>query len=146
MLFEAGRGPAFTLSCDVRENATVIRVGGELGFTSAPLLRERLDRFRGPGTTFVIVDLTDVTFCDSVGLSELVSALQRSEAAGTRFVLSGVHGYLARVLTITGLRKTFEIHPSAEDALRHAPAARSDGGRSGSPDPDGTPPPAAPTP
>ncbi|GAA4219351.1 anti-anti-sigma factor [Streptosporangium album] len=144
MLFEAGRGPAFTLSCDVHERATIIRVGGELGFTSAPLLREQLDRFRGPGTAFLIVDLTDVTFCDSVGLSELVSALQHSEAVGTRFALSGVHGYLARVLTITGLRKTFEIHPGPEDALRQASAARPDGGRAGSPEPDDAPPPPAP--
>ncbi|MFJ2029768.1 STAS domain-containing protein [Streptosporangium sp. NPDC087985] len=134
MLFGAGRGPAFTLSCDVHERATVIRVGGELGFHSAPLLREQLDRAWGSGTAFLIVDLTDVTFCDSVGLSELVSALQHSEAVGTPFVLSGVHGYLERVLTITGLRKAFEVHPSPEDALRQVPPALP-GRRPGPPDP-----------
>ncbi|MDP9866584.1 MULTISPECIES: STAS domain-containing protein [Streptosporangium] len=127
MLFGAGHGSAFTISCDLHEGAAVIRVGGELGFHSAPLLREQLHRvWDGPGTPLLIVDLTEVTFCDSVGLSELVSALQHGEATGTRFVLSGVHGPLARVLTITGLRKAFEIHPTADDALRQAAPDRRD--------------------
>ncbi|OUC92622.1 STAS domain-containing protein [Streptosporangium minutum] len=143
MLFGAGHGSAFTISCDLHENAAVVRVGGELGFHSAPLLREQLRRiWDGPDSPFLVVDLTEVTFCDSVGLSELVSALQHSEATGTRFVLSGVHGPLARVLTITGLRKAFEIHPSSDDALRQAAEARPDlpgGGRPLPSDPDGTP-------
>ncbi|WP_433240781.1 STAS domain-containing protein [Streptosporangium sp. CA-135522] len=140
MLFGAEHGSAFSVSCELHENAIVIRVGGELGFHSAPLLREQLRRAEeGLDRPLLIVDLADVTFCDSLGLSELVTALQRSENAGIRFVLSGVHGPLARVLTITGLRKAFEVFPSRDDALRQAFAAPPEqvgGEHANPPDPD----------
>ncbi|MBG0816680.1 STAS domain-containing protein [Planomonospora sp. ID82291] len=139
MLFEPDRGSAFTVSSEPRGEAIVVRARGELDYRSAPALHEHLGRlWAAPGMAVLVVDLSGVAFCDSVGLSELVDALQRSEAAGVRLMLSGVHGVLSRVLAITGLRKAFEIHHEPGDALRTAAdrsADRSAGPADGDPCP-----------
>jgi anti-sigma B factor antagonist len=129
MLFGPERGSAFTVSSHLRQGAIIIRVGGELDFRSVPVLREHLNRVWDlADTPVLIVDLTAVSFCDSVGLSELLAALQRSEATGVRLMLSGVQGVLARVLSLTGLRNAFDIHPSCARLLSenrpHQAAAR----------------------
>ncbi|MFC4062230.1 STAS domain-containing protein [Planomonospora corallina] len=128
MLFEPDRGSAFALSSGTHGDrgdhgdhgdTVVVHVSGELDYRSAPLLREHLDGVWGrSGVTVLVVDLSRVAFCDSVGLGELVTALQRSEAQGVRLMLSGVQGVLARVLSITGLRRAFEIHTDLGTALR----------------------------
>ncbi|GAA3114309.1 hypothetical protein GCM10010466_01770 [Planomonospora alba] len=121
MLFEPDRGSAFSLSSEAHGSAVVVHVSGELDYRSAPVLREHLsplwDRSE---VSALVVDLSAVAFCDSVGLGELVEALQRSESRGMRLMLAGVQGVLARVLSITGLRKAFEIHPDPGAALRRA--------------------------
>ncbi len=95
MLFGPERGSAFTVSSHLQQGAIIIRVGGELDFRSVPVLREHLNRVWDlADTPVLIVDLTAVSFCDSVGLSELLAALQRSEATGIRLMLSGVQGVL----------------------------------------------------
>ncbi|GGS73510.1 anti-sigma factor antagonist [Planobispora rosea] len=120
MLFAPG-STRFTVTAALHRDseAVILQAGGELDIGSAPILREQLGRvWELPDVAVLIVDLADLTFCDSVGLSELVRALKRSEAGGTRLILTGVGDLMTRVLTITGLRKVFEIHPSTADALR----------------------------
>jgi anti-anti-sigma factor len=68
----------------------------------------------------VVLDMAELEFCDSVGVGEIIAAMKRSDAAGKRFMLSGVHGVLARVLTLTGLRRAFEVHAGADAAVRAA--------------------------
>ncbi|RCG32812.1 anti-sigma factor antagonist [Sphaerisporangium album] len=124
MQFEADPRPGLTISCDTQDGVLVVRAHGELDYTTAPVLRSGLDPVWAspPGVAFVL-DLDEVSFCDSVGLSELIATLRTAQSAGRPFSLSGVHGGVLRVLTITGLRNVFDIHPTAEDAVRDAPAA-----------------------
>ncbi|GII02547.1 anti-sigma factor antagonist [Planobispora takensis] len=118
-LFGPDRGSTFTVSSVQHDDAIVVHIGGELDLRSVPILREHLRRLWGrSGLTAVIMDMADLSFCDSVGLSELIAAMKRSEALRMRFVLSGVHGVLTRVLNITGLGRTFETYDTAEEALR----------------------------
>ncbi len=112
----------FTAALQLRQDVAVIGVAGELDFRFAPVLRERLFQVRElpEAPTALIVDLAGVFFCDSVGLSVLIAALRHSQAAGTRLMLSGVHGTVERVLSLTGLSAAFEIHPDLDEALRAA--------------------------
>ncbi|MET8154755.1 STAS domain-containing protein [Sphaerisporangium sp. NPDC005289] len=99
-------------------SAIVVEAQGELDYRSAVILRDELGRaWSMPGVTAVILDVAGVTFCDSVGLSELIAALHHSQAAGQGFMLSGVQGTLLRVLTITGLRAAFDTYESVDDAM-----------------------------
>ena len=121
MQFGADPKPALTVSTGVREGAIVVRVEGELDHQSARLLRGELATvWSTPGMATVVLDLSAVTFCDSVGLSELIAAMRHSEGIGHTLMISGMQGTLLRILTITGLRGAFDGYDTVEDALRHA--------------------------
>jgi len=58
-----------------QDRDTAVVVSGELDATTAPTLRDRLARVdadRG-----VVLDLSGVTFCDSVGLASVLEATDR---------------------------------------------------------------------
>jgi anti-sigma B factor antagonist len=110
----------FIAVLQLRQDVAVIGVEGELDFRFAPVLRERLFQVRElpRAPSALIVDLAGVFFCDSVGLSVLIAALHHSQATDVRLILSGVHGTVERVLSLTGLSAAFEIHPGLDEALR----------------------------
>ncbi len=57
--------------------ATVIAVSGELDLASSPALQEELDRVASSDAQLVIIDLRELEFMDSTGLSVLVRAHQK---------------------------------------------------------------------
>lgn len=57
----------------------------------------------------VILDLREVTFCDSQGLGTLVVLSRRAALASSCLVLVNVGEFLLRVLDITGLRGALMI-------------------------------------
>ncbi|MBG0831988.1 STAS domain-containing protein [Planomonospora sp. ID67723] len=131
----ADRDPALALSTGLHDDAIIVRAAGELDLATAPLLRAELERVWAlPELPVLIMDLSELRFCDSTGLSALIAALKRSRARGTRLMLAGLTGAPARVLTITGLAKALELHPDITAALRAAtrPPGRHDSDPHGS--------------
>lgn len=123
MSFEAIGRSELTVTSGLSRNAIIIRLEGELDVTAVPVLREHMQHiWELPAKPFLILDLGEVAFCDSMGMNELVEVMQRCEARGTRLLLGGVHGVMARVLSITGLRHAFEVFAKFDDALRLAVA------------------------
>ncbi|PZG14901.1 STAS domain-containing protein [Nonomuraea aridisoli] len=123
MSSEANGKAMLTVTSGLSTNAVVLRLEGELDVNALPLLRERLHLvWELAPKDFLILDLSEVTFCDSMGMNELVAILQRCEARKTRLLLGGVQGVMARVLSITGLSHAFEVFPTFDDAMRLAVA------------------------
>ncbi|NRQ38414.1 STAS domain-containing protein [Nonomuraea sp. NN258] len=121
MSSEATGKSTLTVTSGLSRNSTIIRLAGELDVYAVPVLREHLERiWELPAKPFLIVDMGEVTFCDSMGMNELVDIMHRCEGRGTRLLLGGVQGVMARVLSITGLRHAFEVFARFDDALRLA--------------------------
>ncbi|MEV7968773.1 anti-sigma factor antagonist [Sphaerisporangium sp. NPDC088356] len=121
MQFGADPQQGLSVSRGIQESAVVVQVRGELDYRSAPLLRGELGGvWEIPGISAIILDLSEVTFCDSVGLSELIAVLRRSQNTGHALMVSGLQGTLLRVLTITGLHNAFDSYATVEEALRRA--------------------------
>ncbi|GAA3132555.1 anti-sigma factor antagonist [Streptosporangium carneum] len=99
----------------------VVRAEGELDMAVAPRLRAELDRaLELPGHPCVVVDLTAVPFCDSVGLGILVGALTRVRDTRGRLILVVRPGMITHLLTITNLDRHFETCGSLHEALSAA--------------------------
>ncbi|GGS98264.1 anti-sigma factor antagonist [Planobispora rosea] len=114
-------GRPFSVSPVQHGAVTVAHLTGELDPSTVPTLREAVEPlWERADVAAVVLDAAGVTFCDSTGISALIGIRRQSQAAGKRLVLSGVHGTLARFLTITGLRQAFEIHDSVQQAIRAA--------------------------
>lgn len=92
----------------------VVRPVGELDIATADELDRRLHDV--PVDAHLVVDLTEVTFVDSVTLSRFVRAARRHDAAGTSVVLAGATGIVERVLTITKLDAVLSCVPSVDEA------------------------------
>ena len=86
-----------------------VRLMGELDMSTAPQLREELLRLASDGATMVTVDLSDLAFVDSTGLSVLITGLKRLRQQGGEMALRSPSPGTRRVLEITGLTEVFPI-------------------------------------
>ncbi|GAA2030745.1 STAS domain-containing protein [Catenulispora yoronensis] len=90
-----------------------LAVTGDLDFRTAPTLRAAVDQAPLlPGTTLVI-DLTELEFCDSSGLTTLLAARRRAETAEARLALAGASAQLLRTFELTGLQELFTLLPAS---------------------------------
>jgi anti-sigma B factor antagonist len=106
-----------SITSEVRGEATVVHVGGEIDVYTAPVLREQLDEHISAGRHNLVVDLGGVTFMASTGLGVLVGRLKLVRAANGTLRLVCSSERILSVFSITGLDKVFQIFPSVDDAL-----------------------------
>ncbi|MFF9408127.1 STAS domain-containing protein [Streptomyces anandii] len=96
---------------------TVVAVTGELDHHTAPGLNQAIQDIPfGPDTPLVI-DLTGLSYCDSTGITVLITAYNRAQQAGTRLLLAGLSADLMRVFRIVGLDQIFVFQPTLDAAI-----------------------------
>ena len=98
------------------DQAVVIGVRGELDLASSPGLEQELDRHMSGGTELVIVDLRELEFMDSTGLSVLVRAHQRATESGQRFAVVRGPQQVQRLLSLTGVAERLTLVDSPDEA------------------------------
>lgn len=82
-----------------------LTLSGELDVVSAPKLGEAVAQ---AGDATVVVDLADLTFCDSSGIRAILLAHRAVTESGRHFALRGANGPVRRVFEITGLTELFK--------------------------------------
>ncbi|MEU6666461.1 STAS domain-containing protein [Streptomyces sp. NPDC046727] len=105
----------------------VLRVSGELDLMTSPVLRQRVHDVVAAGHHRLVVDLSDVFFCDSSGVGVLIAArrLIRSCQGRLRLILpdrgadDGSH--VNRVLGALGVRRLFDVRPDLDSATTDDP-------------------------
>lgn len=81
-----------------------LAVVGEIDMATADRLQEALgDAVTRSHTATVVIDLTDVTFCDSVGIGTLVRAHMEAAQHDTVLRIINPQRQVRRVLEITGV-------------------------------------------
>lgn len=117
---DPGSAPTLTVRVEKPESGTVVlRVGGEIDLVTAPQLEESVTRALAQRPKVLVVDLTDVGFLASAGMSVLVAAHnQAGENTDMRLVASGSATF--RPMELTGLSQALQIYPTLREALTHA--------------------------
>lgn len=100
----------------VQQGESVLRLTGELDHDSAPTLRTAFARCDDAGATRVLVDCSDLDFCDSTGINLLLDARTRAQARGGIIALVGMTPRVARVFEITGAATLFPRYASLAEA------------------------------
>ena len=95
----------------------VLRLAGEVDVATAPRLRDRLVQLINEGPPNVVVDLSGLSFIDSMGLGALVSGLKRARAHDGDLRLAGASDHVAKVLEITRLDQAFVVGETVEGVL-----------------------------
>jgi anti-sigma B factor antagonist len=99
------------------DDSAVISVSGELDLASSPALEEELERVAKSDAQVVVVDLRNLEFMDSTGLSVLVRAHQRAEENGRRLGLVNGSQQVQRLLTLTGVADRLMLTDVPEELL-----------------------------
>lgn len=80
-----------------------VTLKGDLDLATTPMVDAHIDQLLNQGEVDVVVDLRQVTFCDSMGINALVRAKRRCERLGGTFVISSVEGEVEQIIRIAGL-------------------------------------------
>ena len=115
------RGNAGQLEVTEREQDGVrlLEVTGELDLSTAPALCLRLEAVRHVALPRILVDLSELEFCDSTGLRALILAAQEITAcAGTLgVVVPPDEGPVARMFMISGAVEFLPLFRTLTDGL-----------------------------
>ncbi|MBV9847744.1 MAG: STAS domain-containing protein [Kutzneria sp.] len=108
-------------------NIAVVRASGELDGTTVEGFSKVLDRVVIDSVAAVVVDLTEVVFFGSAGVSALLQLHQTSIQRRLRvYVVCGP--LVRRPIQLTGIDRVLRLRDSLEDALREADVEDSRGG------------------
>lgn len=101
---------------------TVLRISGELDLVTSPVVRQSVHEAVAEGQHDVVLDLSEVFFCDSSGVGVLIASRRLMKSCGGRLRLilpargaeDGSH--VNKVLGALGVRRLFEVYPDALSA------------------------------
>ena len=106
-----------TLEVKEDKQVTIFRPSGRLDITTAWQFRLKLQESISPERPHVIINLNDVSFVDSSGLTSLVAGMRDADKVNGSFRLCNVHSDAKLVLEVTMMDSVFEVVPSEADAL-----------------------------
>jgi len=101
---------------DKLDNYTLIKVLEEkLDTHIAPTLKSELVLVSGNGEKNIMLDLNNVRYCDSSGLSAILVANRLCKNANGTFVLTGLNEAVERLITISQLDTVLNITNTVEE-------------------------------
>ncbi|MEU6314500.1 STAS domain-containing protein [Streptomyces sp. NPDC047014] len=107
----------------VDDEVVVLALAGELDHDTAGPLRAALTAALTGGARRLLVDFTELRFCDSTGLNVLLHSRIEAQESGGSVALTGLRQPVARMFRITGADAIFPVYPDVAQALaepRHA--------------------------
>jgi anti-sigma B factor antagonist len=109
---------AFHIDDELRPGTTaVFSVHGELDLHEAPELQDRIATAIDRGARLIVVDLTEVTFIDSMALGVLLAAVNRLGPTGGRLRLVVPNASIRRIFEISLLDQVFTLDSTRDEAL-----------------------------
>ena len=114
--------PAYRDGFDVQESwidrVAVLSVRDVVDMLSAARLTEAIRDALGKAPTGLIVDLTEVNFLASVGMSALLAAQEEADAISARFGIVAEGAATSRPIRLLGIDAILALYPTLDDALR----------------------------
>jgi anti-sigma B factor antagonist len=97
----------------------VLTVCGELDIATAPALRDRLAAAIDAGTHRLVIDLSAVSFLDSVALATILHAKQQLPEDGKMALAIDPASYAMLVFESGGLPKVLDLVETRAQAIEH---------------------------
>ncbi len=93
----------------------IVVVQGELDLATSPELEEQLERVWDSGSDRLVLDLRQLEFMDSTGLSIIVKAHQRLSEEGGQLSLVRGSQQVQRLLDLTGVSERLQLVDTPEE-------------------------------
>jgi anti-sigma B factor antagonist len=99
------------------EEMSLLALTGELDYTNAERLQYDLQEAIGPGARDLVIDLADLSFCDSTGIQVFLTIRKITQNRGGSIALTSLQPRLEKLFHLTGLASAFGIQPTVTDAV-----------------------------
>ncbi|MFF5112937.1 STAS domain-containing protein [Streptosporangium sp. NPDC000509] len=115
---KAEEGGRLRVRADEHRDFVALHAVGALDYGSSPLLKEQADVALGAtDPPRLVIDLTEVTFCDSTGYGVLMYALNRVRRLAGSLVLVGPSAVMRQRLRRLGVADLFDTRRTVEEAV-----------------------------
>jgi anti-sigma B factor antagonist len=112
--------PHFELHEETAVSGThVMNIRGEIHVTTAPRFSQSLQAAIDDGHSAIVLDLSEVEFIDSTGLSVLLNGLRRVNQLQGAMAIVCANPTVLRLFQITNLVETFDIFAERPAAFAH---------------------------
>lgn len=103
--------PTPPVDVEKQQGQVIVHVGGEMDIDRASLLQEALRTLiaQADCPPDIVLDLTDLAFCDSSGLNAFLQARLTAIQYGWRVILHAPNQQVTRLLELTGADTLFTI-------------------------------------
>lgn len=89
----------------------------KLNTNVAPELKAQFVFLNGKGVKNIIIDLSDVKYCDSSGLSAVLVGNRLCKNSKGSFVMTGVQDNVMKLISISQLESVLYIAPTLQEAV-----------------------------
>jgi len=105
-------------SIDKKDKYCIFKLDDEkLNTLNAPKLKSELVILNAGGVKNIILDLSEVTFVDSSGLSAILIGNRLCKNVNGTFVITKLNEYVLKLIKISQLDSILNITPTAEEAV-----------------------------
>jgi anti-sigma B factor antagonist len=102
----------------LHDNYAILQLQEEkLNSSIAPDLKSALVMLNAQGKRNIILDLSEVQYADSSGLSALLRANSLCNASSGLFVVFGLNAHVRKLIEITQLDRVVTILPSQQESI-----------------------------
>jgi len=95
----------------------VLPLKGEIDLHVSPAVTQSLNAMTEKKPERIVIDLSRATYIDSSGLAALILAMQKVEAYGGKFFLTGLRETMRSIFQTSRLDRIFQIFPDVDAAL-----------------------------
>jgi len=108
---------AAAITTESRRGASVLRCSGEVDMTSAASLRSAIGSLIASRPPALVIDLVDVDFFGSAGISALIAAQEQADRVGVPLAVAASSRPVLRPLEVTTVDLLLALHPSVDEAV-----------------------------
>ncbi len=98
--------------------AVILEVSGAVDIITAPSLATQIDIALSGTPAVLVIDLTDVDFLSSAGITVLVEVHRLTEGSPTSLRVAADGSATSRPLRIVGLDEFIDLYPTVDEALQ----------------------------
>jgi anti-sigma B factor antagonist len=99
------------------EGATIVHVSGEIDLATSDAFADAVTQVLAGSSALVVVDLREVTFMGSIGLSVLLKADENARRARRGLRIAGGGAAAHRAIEIYGLDQVLSVFKTVDDAI-----------------------------
>lgn len=111
------RSMALTVTGSRTDVAVILQVTGRVDGETAPELERTCHQWITPDGRNLILDIRELRYISSAGLSSILSAGKAIDRHGGRLLICGVSERLKQIFTLSGFDTLFPLFETTEDAL-----------------------------